>query len=62
MVPGDGGPLPQLTQHYARAGRAGRLLHAPGLYQCLFCHSTWLQVVTRLYSMLEHRIQNNNSI
>lgn len=30
VVPGHGGPLPQLAQHHARARRARRLLHAPG--------------------------------
>lgn len=30
MVPWHRGPLPQLAQHHARAGRARCLLHAPG--------------------------------
>lgn len=33
VVPGHGGPLPQLAQHHARARRARRLLHAPGQHK-----------------------------
>lgn len=30
VVPGDGGLVPELAQHNARAGRSGRVFHAPG--------------------------------
>lgn len=48
MVPGHGGPLPQLAQHHARARRARRLLHAPGqshphIQQQIAKNSLWKQ-------------------